>query len=313
MGWDVSLIFKGEGSGIISDSIATANAEKIPITPSGGQENISILQQATKRSGSASTQFTFTCDSQVPGTVPWPGPKSATMHQSPAARTMINHETQTGPDLQTGSNEELQRAQAKQGLAASQHTSQQKQPQAAPKKSRRRTGKEYLIAARTRREQQKWRNESHPIPKEQQWTCEFCEYEQIFGTPPVALIKQYEMKDRQARKQEAERRRLLEKAKMKGRKGKKGSKAAPKAAPVAHDRQVQPPALPPPMGQSQSYSQATQSEDYYEDEYEDEYAHEEHLPSSPTGAYDRRTHPTDIRKNSFHGGTNGTNNQVPVS
>lgn len=59
-----------EGSGIISNAIA--NAEKL--RPQG-QENVSLLQQhstATK-STPASTQFTFTCDSQVPGTIQWPG------------------------------------------------------------------------------------------------------------------------------------------------------------------------------------------------------------------------------------------------
>jgi hypothetical protein len=224
---------------------------------------------------------------------------------------MINHETQTGPDLQSGASEQLQRVQAKQGLAASQQANPQKQAQSAPKKSRRRTGKEYLIAARNRREQQKWRNENHPTPKEEQWTCEFCEYEQIFGTPPVALIKQYEIKDRLARKQEAERRRLLEKAKMKGRKGKKGTKAAAKTAPVAHDRQSQPPPQHAPMNHTQSQSQGTQSEEYYEDEYDEEYAQEEPLPS-PTGAYSGQSPPTEagIRKNTIHG---DTNIQVPVS
>jgi hypothetical protein len=174
--------------------------------------------------------------------------------------------------------------QAKQVLAPPQQPSNaQKQPHlqaAPPKKTRRRNAaKEYLIAARQRREQQKWRNDHHPIPREDQWTCEFCEYEQIFGTPPVALIKQYEIKDRHARKQEAERRRLLEKAKMKGRKGKKG-KTAPKATPAHQDRQAQQTQQP---SMNQSHSQGTQSEEYYEDEYEEEYAQDDPPPPSPTG------------------------------
>lgn len=227
---------------------------------------------------------------------------------------MINHETQTGPDLQAGAGGQLQRTQAKQSLATSQHADPQKQPvaQSVPKKSRRRTGKEYLIAARNRREQQKWRNENHPTPKEEQWTCEFCEYEQIFGTPPIALIKQYEIKDRHARKQEAERRRLLEKAKMKGRKGKKGGKAAvAKTAPAAQDRQAQPSSHQAPMSQNHSQSQGTQSEECFEDEYDDEYAQEDPL-SSPTEPYSRRNQPieTDVRKDSLHG---NENIQVPAS
>lgn len=177
-------------------------------------------------------------------------------------------------------------AQTKQGLAAGQHAQNaQKQPPpqtAPPKKTRRRNAaKEYLIAARQRREQQKWRNDHHPIPREEQWTCEFCEYEQIFGTPPIALIRQYEIKDRQARKQEAERRRLLEKAKMKGRKGRKGNKAAPKAAPPP--QQAQQTQHSAPLNQSQSQTQGTQSEEYYEDEYDEEYAQDDPPPPSPTG------------------------------
>jgi hypothetical protein len=199
-------------------------------------------------------------------------------------------------------------AQAKHGLAASQNPLQkQPPPQAAPKKNRRRTGNEYLIAARQRREQQKWRNEHHPLPKEDQWTCEFCEYEQIFGTPPVALIKQYEIKDKQLRKQEAERRRLLEKAKMKGRKGKKGSKAVAKAAPSAHDRQA-PNSQHTAMNNSQSQSQGTQSEEYYEDEYEDDYPQDDPPPSPTRPNITRRGQPTadsDAGKGPVQGGTNG--------
>lgn len=102
-------------------------------------------------------------------------------------------------------------------------------PAVAPKKKRP-TGREYLIAARERRERQERQNFHHPPALEDQWICEFCEYERIFGTPPVALIRQYEIKDRRIRKQEAERRRLLEKAKMKGRKSKKGPKPTAKSA-----------------------------------------------------------------------------------
>lgn len=296
-----------ESTGIISESIATANAEKFPITPSRGQENISILQQASKRSTPASTQFTFTCDSQVPGTIPWPGPNnSATMHQSPAARMTSTHATQTSPSIPGSLSVPSVVAQAKQGLAASQNAPNppKQAPQGAAKKTRRRTGNEYLIAARERRDQQRWRNEHHPLPKEDQWTCEFCEYEQIFGTPPVALIKQYEIKDRQIRKQEAERRRLLEKAKMKGRKGKKGSKAAAKAAPTTSDRQAQ--NSQHTLMNSQSQSQGTQSEGNYEDDYEDDYP-QDNPPPSPTGPnVIRQSLPvhSDIGKAAIEGGTN---------
>ena len=252
---------------------------------SRGQENISVLQQeASKISSPATNQFTFTFDSQVPATIPWPGsPPSTSMHQSPAAR-ISTHATQTNPHAPPTLPTPDTFNQAKHGVVASHKPSNaQKQPStqsAPPKKTRRRlAAKEYLIAARQRREQQKWRNDHHPIPREDQWTCEFCEYEQIFGTPPVALIKQYEIKDRQARKQEAEKRRLLEKAKMKGRKGKKGHKAIPKAAPAI--QQPQQTYHSPSLNQSQS--QGTQSEEYYEDEYDDEYAKDDPISPSPDG------------------------------
>lgn len=273
---------QAESPGIISRSIANANAEKSPITPARGQENVSLLeQQASKKSSPASAQFTFTCDSQVPGTVAWPGPSSsAAMNQDPAATRMSTHGTQTSPNM-PASHAPNPVSQARQGLAASQHApnAQKQAPAQEPKKNRRRrTGKEYLLAARNRRQQQEFRNFHHPPAAQDIWICEFCEYERIFGTPPEALIKQYEIKDRRVRKQEAERRRLLEKAKMKGRKGKKGNKAAPKAAAAPQDRQAQ---HPQPAAMNQSQSQGTQSEEYYEDEYDDEYVQDDPPPPSP--------------------------------
>ncbi|KAI6709886.1 hypothetical protein PZA11_005396 [Diplocarpon coronariae] len=270
-----------ESPGIISRSIASANAVKIPVNLARGQENVSLLQQqAAKRSTPASAQFTFTCDSQVPGTVAWPGPSNvASMHTSSAAR-MSTHATQTSPNMQA-SQGSSHVAQAKPGLPASHHASngqKQSSSHAPPKKNHRRTGKEYIIAARQRRHQQEFRNYHHPPAPGDIWICEFCEYERIFGTPPEALIKQYEIKDRRVRKQEAERRRLLEKAKMKGRKGKKGNKAVPKAAAPPDDRQAQ---HQQQTTLNQSQSQGTQSEEYYEDEYDDDYAQDNPSPLSP--------------------------------
>jgi hypothetical protein len=86
------------------------------------------------------------------------------------------------------------------------------------------------------------------------WICEFCEYESIFGHPPEALMRQYEVKDRKERRRLAEKRRLLEKAKQKGKKpprkniGKRGAN---------HHSNATPPAPPP----SATDSQGTQSDD----------------------------------------------------
>lgn len=231
---------------------------------------------------------------------------------------MSTHATQTSPNIPASHGTTAAMAQAKQGLAASQHQNaglKDSQAQPAPtKKNRRRTAeKEYVAAARQRRQQQEFRNYHHPPAPEDVWICEFCEYERIFGTPPTALIRQYEIKDRRIRKQEAERRRLLEKAKMKGRKGKKGSKVSAKAASAAHDRQGshQPVQHAPSM--NQSHSQGTQSEEYYEDEYDDEYAQDDPPPPSPAA-------PPTLRPDIVHHGpmkhavpTGVGGNGIPVS
>jgi rubrerythrin len=273
---------QAESPGIISRSIANANAEKSPITPARGQENVSLLQQqASKKSSPASAQFTFTCDSQIPGTVAWPGPSTTTMHQSPAIRNLNTQATQTSPNMATTPHAP---EKPKQSLAASQHapnTAKQSPTPAEPAKRPRRTaGKEYLIAARERRHAQQFKNYHNPPAPEDIWICEFCEYERIFGGPPKALIRQYEIKDRRAKKQEAEKRRLLEKAKMKGRK-KKGNKAAPKPSHAANNPPPAQQPQPPSMNQSQSQSQGTQSEEYYEEECDDEYVQDGPPPPSP--------------------------------
>jgi hypothetical protein len=290
--------FPAETPGIISKSIADANAQKHPITPARGQENVSLLQQqASKKS------------------------TTAPMHQNPAAARMSTHATQTSPSMPASLNAPNAVSQAKQGLAASQHNpsnSKQPPPQTAPpKKTRRRTGKEYLIAARKRRQQQQFHNDRYPPAPEDIWVCEFCEYERIFGTPPEALIKQYEIKDRRVRKQEAERRRLLEKAKMKGRKGKKGNKAVAKAPAVAHDRQATHQQTQQPTSMNQSQSQGTQSEEYYEDEYDDEYAQDDPPPPSPTALPTNHQHQNEnVRpaplKHTVAPGV-GDGNAIPVS
>lgn len=260
-----------EPGGIISRSIVNALVDKTPVTPSQGQESISLFQQQPQsKSSPAATQFTFTCDPQISGTIPWPGSNSClTIHQSPVASRMSTHATQTSPSIL--SNRNVSNTKEDQPPFTLNGKKQTPSPTATTKKTRRRTGKEYLIAARQRRNQQGFRNYHNPNSPEDIWICEFCEYERIFGCPPEALIKQYEIKDKRIRKQEAERRRLLEKAKMKGRKGKKGSKTTSKFAP-ALDRQSplqaqNNPNSPTENFQTLSQSFGTQSDEYFEDDY----------------------------------------------
>ena len=311
-----NIIFtKVETQGIISRSIANAHADKNSITPAHGQENSSIHQEASRKPSSTSTQFTFTCDSQVPS---YPEPAASVMnnHSSlPYQSRMNTQATQTSPNMSGTLTTPQAIAQAKQGLAASQARKESltQPPPPVKKNRRRRTGKEYLIAARERRKDQEYKNYHHPPAPEVIWICEFCEYERIFGSPPEALIKQYEIKDRRLRKQESERRRLLEKAKMKGRKGKKGNKGV-KSATVPQDRQSSHPqaVAAPPLNQKQNHSQASHdsrgsrshdsndigslpSDEYYPDGYnedvdsqDEDYSQEDPPLPSPSPVVERR-------------------------
>ncbi|PHH86589.1 hypothetical protein CDD83_10011 [Cordyceps sp. RAO-2017] len=246
-----------EGGGIISSAIA--NAEKLPVQ---GQENVSLLQQhsALSKATPASTQFTFTCDSQVPGTVQWPGqPNKYSMGPQASsgasnAANGVNHDTSSKATA------------AKAGQSR--------------RKSRRRLEQELNLAARHRRQIAAENYDHHPPKAEDVWICEFCEYERIFGEPPRALIRDYEIKDRRHRQEEADRKRLLEKAKAKSRKGKKNGKVANRGSHGAH-------AMADPAATDQDaplmhhgHSHSTQSE---EEEYEDDYEDDQACP--PTERY----------------------------
>jgi len=109
------------------------------------------------------------------------------------------------------------------------HLSDLPQQQTQAKKQRpRNTAKIYEMHARQRRMQQEYANHKNPPSIESLWICAFCEYEAVYGTPPRAFIQRYELKDYKEAQRKAERRRLLEKAKIKGRKSKKAAKQAHK-------------------------------------------------------------------------------------
>ncbi|KAI1172273.1 hypothetical protein F4777DRAFT_590672 [Nemania sp. FL0916] len=288
-----------ETSGIISTAIASA--EKLPVPT--GQENISLLQQqlSTKQSPRSSTQFTFTFGSQNP--VSWPG-SDPTMHGTTAGsyrghpptnaadyHGVATRGTQTQPGLspgvpgpgstQTNMHPSAEDAGKRAANAA-----------ATPKKPKRR-GNSLLQAARQRRRETEYQNMHHPPSPENFYLCEFCEYELIFGHPPEALIRQYEIKDRRRRRDEAERRRLLEKAKMKSRKGKKASSNGKMAAKnstadrnsaVAQDGQHQPSVA---HRHDAEEGEDIRSEAFdSEDNYDDHLSHEEDIaPPLPDKAY----------------------------
>jgi hypothetical protein len=278
--------------GIISQAIKSA-AEQGPLTPYKGQENSSLLQTATNQASStptanAKTQFTFTMESESANKLVDQQAAAAAAaaayntptpnHRQAPVKGMNTTGTQTTPSLrQTGQG-------APRAGPSQPQTQNAGQQQPAPKpKPRRRPSKEYLLAARQRRLQQEYTNYHHRPTKETMWICEFCEYEDIFGYPPVQLIRQYERKDRAERKKQAEKRRLLEKAKAKNRKNKKGGKKGGNNANVgaaakgyANDLANQPydPALDPAGDEyfddeefGDEYDAVGPGEEGYEDQY----------------------------------------------
>ncbi|KAI3545406.1 hypothetical protein CSPX01_05050 [Colletotrichum filicis] len=238
-----------EHPGIISSAIA--NAEKAHSAP--GQENVSLLHQQSSsvKSSPTATQFTFTCNSPVPKPH-WPGTDPAISHPGyPRQPRHASMATQTTPDAagtETGSGDPAPAGK--------------KAPRAMSKKKRRQLAeKELRNAAKSRRQEAEEKYYKNPPKLEDMWICEFCEYERIFGSPPYALIRQYEIKDKKAREKESERKRLLEKAKTKGRKARKQAKSPAKTTPSHNHTEDQ--GAHAPMGPDESTS--SPGDDYLDD------------------------------------------------
>ncbi|KAI4738805.1 hypothetical protein E4T50_10730 [Aureobasidium sp. EXF-12298] len=222
--------WKGDGTrtkqadGIISQAIASAHRDQdqdqeAPTTPTK-QNNESLLARSPSQTTTPQTQFTFTCESDSSNKMLWPQqptPTPNSMPRSPLANHSASRSQQTHPPAHTNSS-----------APPVQPVQQHQQPR---KPRLRRPSKEFALQERQRRLQQEYTNyHSRPTPASM-WICEFCEYEDIWGSRPEALIRQYEIKDRKERQKAEERRRLLEKAKQKNRKGKKNN-AKGKPAPA---------------------------------------------------------------------------------
>ncbi|KXJ93931.1 hypothetical protein Micbo1qcDRAFT_172809 [Microdochium bolleyi] len=285
----------GENVGIISSAIASAEKSPRP----KGQESVSLLHQRpytiARNTPSAPTQFTFTFDSQ--NSVSWPGSDSA-----PADFPGYHH---TLPRNMVGDHREAFTNRSARGVPAAgsgtpingQGTSNQgaagvpvgASPNCTPKKTKKR-GNSLLLAARRRKQQTEDQNDQHPPKPEDIWIS------------PTALIRQYEIKARKRRREEAERRRLLEKAKMKSRKGKKAPKAPAKNNTSTPDHATEPLSSGHPAPQiHQNGTADVQGGEYdnahYEDDVADDdlpplenftrapnsYRHSEHLPRDDDG------------------------------
>ena len=283
-----------------------AQAASLPTSLATGQENMSVLEQHASRTPQAKTQFTFTCGSDNGKGMAWPGPHPSitgtypdTPEYMPDQRDSANHATQTSPSVPGQHPQTLPPDGGSSRMAQSSLPQQSAPPQQAERKPRRSLAKQLALQARTRRLTQEYTNFHQPPNKENLWICEFCEYENIFGQPPEALLRQYEEKDRRDRKRVAEKRRLLEKVKMKGRKGKKGSKAAAKSNMAAT-------AASQPQPSAQSYDQqiaddpllqtpGPQSEEYMTADYDDDPLDMPGaMPSSPSRI------PRPVRQNANH-------------
>lgn len=146
-----------------------------------------------QREGMISKDFDFTCDSPVSRNLPAPPPAPVEILPSEP----ISIATQTSPSLAA------------------------MDPILPPRHRRTKEEKAYdrqRLLAKQRREA---RSKLKPGEKETIWICQFCEFESIFGFAPLALINGYTERVRAARRAALERKRLLEKARSKGKKKKK--------------------------------------------------------------------------------------------
>jgi hypothetical protein len=152
------------------------------------------------------------------------------------------------------------------------------QHSAPPQKTSRRSAtKEYLAAAKARRRETQLYNKRHPPKPEDIWICHFCEYEWIFGHPPEALVRAYEIKERKQRQLEEQRRAQWERMKKGKHKGRKNSKLPAKNSNAAHDGHHHADGR---GGPGDRYDHGAQGEEeYYDDEYyeDDEYDAEEEV------------------------------------
>lgn len=260
--------------GIISAAIA--NAATQPPTSAKGQENISLLEQQTAKKLETG-QFTFICDTDAGKPMVWPGQDSSLpeipYQNTETATTTAAQSTTSNQEVATQGTQTTPIMAGQPNRIAPQPSALNQQNQQQSRKPRRPPAKQYAMAARQRRLRQDYNNYHHPPSSEDVWICEFCEYESIFGSPPEALVRQYEIKDRRERRRLAEKRRLLEKAKMKGRKGKKGNKNAAKNTNMFAAQPLQSTQKPrydlKPVGNTAKQHQGTQSEEYPYDDYDD--------------------------------------------
>ena len=140
--------------------------------------------------------------------------------------------------------------------------------------------------AADRKREQRITNRRQRIKRQDVELCDYCLYEAIFRDRPRALLRSYELKELKKREEQANRRRLLEKAKAKSRKTRKAGRGANQnQAKGAQDQ--------PPVGSEagapgyEGYDDQGEGE-YYDEEFaeaegQDEYYDEEYPPPLEPG------------------------------
>lgn len=258
--------------GVIAATVA--NPIDVSVVPKHGKENSSdLIYPLPRKSSSAKTQFTFTCEYGPAKSMAWSNYASPSARDAQVGALPRPTEGEAPGNVEVVSTRGGQKSPqiAEQSLRSQPHVSLETQPPKLPRKPRRSLTKQLALAARERRLQQDFENYNSPLKDDKIWVCEFCEYESIFGHPPEALVRQYEIKDRRERRRLAEKRRLLEKAKMKSKKGKKGNKKGYRgvtAQPQHHQDQKEQYDIPA-QDVSAIDSQCTQSDEYILDDYDD--------------------------------------------
>lgn len=229
-----SILDLAESTGIISTAIA--NAEKFP---RHGQENqnLSLLHRRQKEeTDPASTEFTFTCDSQVPGGITWPSIRDQHTSRTmglPNRRQANGHGATPGAPTPSTRPPPAHTSQSTPASASSANPTLPTQPSpttARRKPSRREVQRDINRQATARRRKQEDDNAQKGTTRDQIALCDFCLYEAIYNEQPTALIRRYELKERKRLQKEEEIRRHIEKKSRKGKNPKASKTAAKKSA-----------------------------------------------------------------------------------
>ena len=196
-------------NGIISSAIAKAEKHV-----SHGQENAErdYNDQLLALSTPASAQFTFTCASQVPGNLVWPGSDP----MPPGSACMPGR-------ARGGQGQASSAVVGTDGGSSAGSSGVRRARQEEKKKRSSKIRQELKTQMRDRRRAQRERNAANP-QMDDFYVCPFCDYEIITGRKSK-LITAFELKERKKRL-EVERRqreRAKDRSRNKGRRGRKAT------------------------------------------------------------------------------------------